>query len=228
LKAAVGDAQHIATIAAHLLRQFGRDAERIAAARAATCTADGDTEDALLWKRVARAIRGFQQERRPIGSAQRRGSRDRATILVDADIRLAFDAVPHAYLLLDRDLRIAGANNAYLTATMTRRDEILGYHVFDVFPDTPDLANAASAASLRRSMEQVLVSGQPDTMSVQRYDIQSRDGQFEERWWQATNLPAFGEDGRFLFIIHSVADVTSRMKGQSGVASVAREGDASV
>lgn len=37
-----------------------------------------------------------------------------------------FDATPTPYLILNAELQIVAVNDAYLNATMTRREEILG------------------------------------------------------------------------------------------------------
>jgi hypothetical protein len=47
-------------------------------------------------------------------------------------------------------------NDAYLRATMTVRDEILGRHILDVFPDNPDDPGATGVRNLGASLERVL------------------------------------------------------------------------
>ena len=54
------------------------------------------------------------------------------------DYRRIFEATPGLYLLLDPDFNIVGVNEAYLSATMTRREDIVGKGLFEVFPDNPD------------------------------------------------------------------------------------------
>jgi PAS domain-containing protein len=53
------------------------------------------------------------------------------------DFRQLFESVPGLYLILTPDLRIVAASDAYLRATMTRREGIVGRGLFDVFPDNP-------------------------------------------------------------------------------------------
>jgi hypothetical protein len=50
------------------------------------------------------------------------------------DFKTLFESTPGLYLVLTPDLIIVAASNAYLHATMTRRDAILGRHLFEVFP----------------------------------------------------------------------------------------------
>src|SRR5215217_2196198 len=89
----------------------------------------------------------------------------------ELDFRALFESVPGSYLVLTPDLRIAAASDAYLSATMTRRDTILGRHIFDVFPVNPSDAEATGVDNLRGSLERVLATGKAEVMAVQKYDI---------------------------------------------------------
>src|SRR5574341_1672719 len=127
------------------------------------------------------------------------------------DFRTLFESAPGLYLVLAPDLTIPAVSNAYLQATMTVRDQILGRTLFDVFPDNPDDPAATGTSNLRASLDRVLQTKQPDTMAVQKYDIrrpESEGGGFEERFWSPMNSPVPGADGRVRYIIHRVEDVT--------------------
>jgi signal transduction histidine kinase/ActR/RegA family two-component response regulator len=126
------------------------------------------------------------------------------------DFRTLFESAPGLYLALDRDLRIVAVSDAYLAATMTERDAIVGRDVFEVFPDNPDDPSATGERNVRASLDAVLRTGKPHTMEVQKYDIrrpESEGGGFEERYWSPVNSPVF-VDGRLEYIIHRVEDVT--------------------
>ncbi len=126
-----------------------------------------------------------------------------------------FEACPGLYLVLHPDFTIVGASNAYLNATMTRREDIVGRGIFDVFPDNPADVHANGASNLRASLERALRSRRPDTMPIQRYDIRSEDGQFEERFWSPLNTPVLDEHGDVQLIIHRVEDVTAYIRLQN-------------
>jgi signal transduction histidine kinase/DNA-binding response OmpR family regulator len=131
------------------------------------------------------------------------------------DFEGLFESAPGLYLVLDPDLTIVAVTDAYLDATMTKRSEILGRALFDVFPDNPDDPDATGVANLRNSLDRVRRELVPDTMAVQKYDIrrpESEGGGFEVRYWSPLNKPVFGPDRRLIFIIHRVADVTELMK----------------
>jgi PAS domain S-box-containing protein len=132
-----------------------------------------------------------------------------------------FESAPGLYLVLTPDLTIVAVSDAYLKATMTKREEILGRHLFQVFPDNPDDPNATGVRNLKASLDRVLQHRTPDSMAVQKYDIrrpESEGGGFEERHWSPVNSPVLGADGEITYIIHRVEDVTEfvRLK-QAGI-----------
>jgi PAS domain-containing protein len=53
------------------------------------------------------------------------------------DFKSVFEATPGLYLILAPDLTIVAVNDAYCRATMTKREEIVGRRLFEVFPRQP-------------------------------------------------------------------------------------------
>jgi PAS domain S-box-containing protein len=134
------------------------------------------------------------------------------------DFRQLFESAPGLYLVLTPELQIVAVSNAYLQATMTQREQILGRHLFDVFPDNPDDPSATGVRNLNASLQRVLKNSVPDTMAVQKYDIrrpESEGGGFEERYWSPVNSPVFGRSGSVEYIIHRVEDVTAKNRAES-------------
>jgi PAS domain S-box-containing protein len=130
--------------------------------------------------------------------------------------------------VLAPDLTIVAVNDAYLRATMTKREEIVGRGIFDVVPDNPDDLQATGVRNLRASLHRVLKDKVPDNMALQKYDIrkpESEGGQFEERYWSPVNLPILGPNGEVLWIIHRVEDVTDfvRLKEQESRQEITRD-----
>ena len=130
------------------------------------------------------------------------------------DFRLLFESVPGAYLVVAPDsprFTIVAVSNAYLHATKTQREEILGRGIFEVFPENPDDPLATGAQNLRRSLQTVRQNRNTDVMAIQKYDIErpeSEGGGFEERYWSPVNSPVLGADNEVAYIIHRVEDVT--------------------
>jgi signal transduction histidine kinase len=128
--------------------------------------------------------------------------------LSNPDFQVLFESAPGLYLVLTPELTIVAASDAYLQATMTRRADIVGRPLFEVFPDNPADPAATGTANLRASLERVLEQRAADAMAVQKYDIRRPDGSFEERHWSPINSPVLGGDGQVAYIIHRVEDVT--------------------
>jgi len=136
----------------------------------------------------------------------------RLTSDAQADFRALFESAPGNFLALAPDLTIVAVTDAYLAATLTRRDEILGRGIFDVFPDNPDDATADGTSNLRASLERVLATRAPDTMSVQKYDVRGPDGSFQVKHWSPKNIPVLSANGEVRFILHRVEDVTELVR----------------
>jgi signal transduction histidine kinase len=127
------------------------------------------------------------------------------------NFQVLFESAPGLYLVLTPDLKIVAVSESYLRATMTKREEILGRRLFDVFPDNPDDLTANGVTNLSQSLGRVLQNRIADAMEVQKYDIrrpESSGGGFEERYWSPVNSPVLGPDGELAYIIHRVEDVT--------------------
>lgn len=135
--------------------------------------------------------------------------------------RALFESLPGLYLVLTPDLVITAVSDAYLKATMTTREGILGRGLFDVFPDNPDDATANGEDNLRSSLARVVNTSAPDTMAIQKYDVRRPDGVFEERFWSPVNSPVLDADGHLEYIIHRVEDVTDFVRKKSATTASA-------
>ena len=125
--------------------------------------------------------------------------------LSDIDINQLFNLSPNPYVLLDRDLRIAGMNRAYLAATMRRENDILGQKMFEVFPSDPD---SPSGRLLRQSFAKVFELGEIDNLPLLLYPISAPDGTMENRYWSATHTPIKNAVGEVAFVLQHTVDVT--------------------
>src|SRR5574337_1095240 len=75
--------------------------------------------------------------KRTFGPPSRRSRASSRAPVVQAtpDFRKLFEDTPGLYLVLDPNLNIVAVNDAYARATKTKREEIVGRGIFDVFPD---------------------------------------------------------------------------------------------
>jgi signal transduction histidine kinase len=127
------------------------------------------------------------------------------------DFKKLFEFSPGLFLVLSKEFKIIAVSEAYLNATLTVRDNIIGKGIFDVFPDNPDDPEATGVANLKASLERVLNNKIPDAMAVQKYDIQlpeEEGGGFKEKYWSPLNTPVLNANGEVEYIIHRVEDIT--------------------
>ncbi len=130
-----------------------------------------------------------------------------------------FESTPDAYLILraNDDFTIAAANDAYLRATHTTREEIVGRPIFEIFPDNPHTPDALSVHTLRKSLETAIATRKRHEIPPLRYDIPRTPrsaGGFQRRHWRAWNTPVIDAEGRITHLIHRVEDVTDWIRLQ--------------
>ncbi|WP_158710955.1 ANTAR domain-containing protein [Streptomyces albus] len=128
-----------------------------------------------------------------------------------SDFEAVFHATTAPLLVLTTDLVISDVNRAYASATFREREELLGQHMFDAFPDDPHDPEADGVAKLSASLGRVLRTGGVDTMKVQKYPIPFRDSPrgFRDMYWSPVNSPVTGPGGEITAILHHVEDVTA-------------------
>lgn len=122
-----------------------------------------------------------------------------------------FESSPASFLILlpDADFTIVAVTEDYLRDTLTKRENILGKPVFEVFPDNPAAPESHSTKLLAESFRRVIATKSVDTMALLRYDIPKPDGTgFEQRYWRPVNKATLSPDGEILYIIHRAQDVT--------------------
>lgn len=131
----------------------------------------------------------------------------------------AVRGAPGLYLVLDPQLTIVAVSNAFLAATLTTRENILGRNVFEAFPDNPDDPAATGVAVLTASLDRVRSELRPDTMPVLQYDVRrsaAEGGGFEVRYWSPRNSPLLDPRGKLAHILHEVVDVSAATSTGSG------------
>ncbi|HTF05572.1 MAG TPA: ATP-binding protein, partial [Bacteroidia bacterium] len=107
----------------------------------------------------------------------------------------------------------------------TKREEIVGRGLFDVFPDNPDDPDADGTSNLRQSLKNVIKKKMPDKMQLQKYDIPKPaedGGGFEVRYWDPVNSPVLDQENKVTAIIHRVDDVTEFVTSREASVEQAR------
>lgn len=135
--------------------------------------------------------------------------------LTALDHRKLFEGLPALYAVLLPDFTFVNVSDAYLQATMTVRERVVGRNLFEVFPDNPNDPNADGATTLRLSLEYVRKFLKPHAMDTLKYDIRRPDsegGHFEERYWRPINSPILNDAGELQYILIRVEDVTASVR----------------
>jgi PAS domain-containing protein len=182
----------------------------------------GETTDATLQRTLQALLSSAKRELAILNSTQSGADllpfEHRRRQLVDAQavrqqFQSEFNGSRHPYMLLDPGpgLHIVDINNAYAEATLITRSDVVGRSLFEIFPDNPDDELADGVSNLYASLRIVVQTGQPHAMAIQRYDIRNPNGEFVERHWQPINTPIHDKDGRLVFLLHHVEDVTEQM-----------------
>ncbi|HTB07099.1 MAG TPA: PAS domain S-box protein [Bacteroidia bacterium] len=149
--------------------------------------------------------------------AIKKPARKKSTILESPDFQSLFESVPDLYLILlpDKNFTITAVSDVYAATTLTKRDEIVGKGLFEVFPDNPNDLDADGVSNLRASLNRVIKLKKADAMAPQKYDIrkpESEGGGWEARYWDPLNSPLLDKNGNVKYIIHRVKDITEMIR----------------
>jgi PAS domain S-box-containing protein len=131
---------------------------------------------------------------------------------VQVDYGAVYRQLPVPVLLLTPDFEIADVNLAFLRSAGRGREELLGRNLFEAFPEDLSDPGASGVRNSVAGLERVLVSGEPDVVEFQRYDVAGPGG-VVRHYWSGLSAPAsFGPDGRVALIAHIGEDVTDRLR----------------
>lgn len=138
----------------------------------------------------------------------------------DIDYAAVFQAWPGMVALLTPDLVYTDASEEFLRASGRKREDVVGRHLSEVFPDNPAEPAATGMRSLQASLLRVLATGERDAMAPQRYDLQhpDRPGHWDRRYWSPVNAPVLDRDGRVALLVHRIEEATElvRVRREAG------------
>lgn len=124
------------------------------------------------------------------------------------DFALILEGMPQPYLVLDAELTIVGASDAYLALTDRAREDIVGKSILVAFPENPEAAGTVEQGPLEVSLRHALTTGKPHEMAAIQYDIPLPGGGFVQKFWTPIHTPVLGKSGRIEYIIQNPMDVT--------------------
>jgi PAS domain S-box-containing protein len=119
-----------------------------------------------------------------------------------------YHAAPVALMTLRvRDMVMVEANQAYLDMVGMTADQVVGRHLFDVFPESPTNPDGDQQAGLRGLCEAAIETKERAVAEELRYDIPSGDG-FTVAWWNVVESPVLDACGEVEYLLHFAEDVT--------------------
>jgi PAS domain S-box-containing protein len=140
------------------------------------------------------------------------------------DLGAVFAQQPTAYLVVDRDLVIVEANQAYLELLGRTREELVGRWTFDAFPPSEDALDDEGRNPLQVSFERARDTGRPDPMPLFHYDVLDQaTGQLQHRVWSLISAPVLDAAGVTQLVLQRVEDVTDYVTERERLAEIARE-----
>jgi PAS domain S-box-containing protein len=113
-----------------------------------------------------------------------------------------FESAPIPQLLIrpnDPDFTLLAASDAYLRISGLSRDRIIWQKLSEVFPRCIE-----NLASLRR----VTANQLPDQLPATEGSV------FGQRVWKARNTPVLDENGRVAYILHTLEEVTAKVRAE--------------
>ena len=133
------------------------------------------------------------------------------------DYSKLFSAIATPIMVLDPEFRFIAMNEAYLDITKRSRDELVGQHLFDVFPERQE-----RRARLEQALKQTL---QGETTYLHRipFAIPLLEGGVREAFWSASHAPAYDDSGKIVAIVQHTQDVTAEIEAERMKEVVTRE-----
>jgi PAS domain S-box-containing protein len=137
------------------------------------------------------------------------------TLFVQSELISVFNALPGIAVLLQPDsprFTIMAVTDDYVTSTMTRRKDLVGKGLFEMFPDDPRSKRSAGIQTITNSLQSVVTNKQSHVIQDLRFDIYNdTTGEFEFRIWRIHSKPVLDAGGDVQYIIHQVEDRTSKV-----------------
>jgi signal transduction histidine kinase len=140
------------------------------------------------------------------------------------DFPSVFASLPGAMVVLSPELKVLAVTDELRSIAMMDSDAMIGRDLFELFPDDPDAPMGAN--TLKRSLKQVVDTRRPDVMPLTKYGLkrpEAEGGGYVDKYWQASNHPVLGPDGRLLYIIHRTEDVTAKHEAELALEAATRQ-----
>ncbi len=117
-----------------------------------------------------------------------------------------FAAVPTPLMVMDRQLTIVYANEAYLRTTARTLSDLQNRYVFDAFPESPD-----RMALFKSAFERAL-AGEANVLTTEPFSVPAPDEPSGVRniVWTCSHTPIADDGGEIAFVLQNAVDVTAK------------------
>tara|TARA_R110000787_G_scaffold89771_3_gene189918 strand:- start:9818 stop:10843 length:1026 start_codon:yes stop_codon:yes gene_type:complete len=139
--------------------------------------------------------------------------------LGEIDFLQVFAETPTPLMMLDQDLIIVFANEAYLQTTGCTMSEIQGRHVFEAFPETEERTSVFEGA-FRKAL-----AGTANTVTTEPFAIPIDGGGMREIVWTCTHRPIRDANGDVAYVLQNAVDITEKHENEQENRVLMRELD---
>lgn len=117
---------------------------------------------------------------------------------------------PCLFLLPDSPkFTIVDANDAYLETFRKKLNQVVGLKMFDIFPEDNGEEGQKRVKAFRAALENAFRLKKPSKIRLQRYDLAIEEGSpIQTKFWNTDTVPILDANGKVLYLVHSVVDVT--------------------
>ena len=134
-----------------------------------------------------------------------------------------YEATPGVSVLLRPDApvySIVTVSNDFVALTGVKRVDLIGKSHFSFLSEGSDREYFGARENIRASFEHVIATGTPYEIPVQRFDLPGPGGVLQPRFWRVNTAPVMDDSGKLVYLIHTIVDVTDKLKAEEDLASI--------
>jgi PAS domain S-box-containing protein len=124
------------------------------------------------------------------------------------DYKALFNSSTELLLIIDADLIIISATQAYLKAINKLNEDIADKNIFEVFTNEANETVAGSVDDIRASLNRVLQNKTTDTLNIPVYTTNNPEVDVKLKCYLLTHSPTLDESGDVKYITQRLEDVT--------------------
>jgi PAS domain-containing protein len=124
------------------------------------------------------------------------------------DYKALFDNSPELLLIVDKELTILSATDAYLRVVNKLNAIIAGKNIFEVFTNAANEPVAGSIGDIQSSLKRVLQYKTTDTLSIPVYTTDKPEVTINIKRYRLTHSPTLDEYDNIKYITQRLEDVS--------------------